>query len=609
MATSVRREAPVIPLEETEPSTLTRLYLGAIDRFGRHDAMLYEQRDKWHRLSHREVESRVERLAAGLSALGVSKGDRVAILSENRPEWAIADFAVLALGAADIPIYATLPSNQIAHILEDSGARIAFVSTREQLEKVEEVRDRLPDLEAVIAFDDPGVDGVVKIQEAMARGDRHIASGAFPGVRKLAAEVEPEDVATIIYTSGTTGHPKGVLLTHRNLTSNVCATAQHRVIELGPGMVALSFLPISHSFERLAGYYYWHVGATIAYVDAVDKLASALPAVRPHFAAAAPRVFEKIYSRVMGATGVRRAILTWAMKVGDATIEDVLAGHRSEPRGFREKLADRLVFATVRKRTGGRLKGFVSGSAPLAEEIARFFWIAGIPIYEGYGLTESSPVLTANKPGAVKLGTVGLPLPGTEVRIGPDGEVLARGPQIMKGYFRNPEATNEAIDADGWLHTGDIGEIDADGFLRITDRIKNIIVTAGGKNIAPAPLENAAAISRYVAQVVMIGDKRPFPSLLVVPDYDNLTVWARERGIADLDPVALARDPRVHELIEEETLGRLGGFARFEVPKKVAIVPTEFTIEAGEITPTLKIKRRVVEEHHRDLIEEIYAPG
>ncbi|HUE95574.1 MAG TPA: AMP-binding protein, partial [Longimicrobiaceae bacterium] len=291
----------------------------------------------------------------------------------------------------------------------------------------------------------------------------------------------------------------------------------------------------------------------------------------------------------------------------EAAVEDRITGRRTRPTGFSEKLADRLVFSKLRARTGGRVQGFVSGSAPLSADIAKFFWAAGLPVYEGYGLTETSPVLSANKPGKVRLGTVGPPIPGTEIRIAPDGEILARGPQIMHGYYKNPDATAETIDADGWLHTGDVGEIDQDGFLRITDRIKNIIVTAGGKNIAPAPMESAAAMSPYVAQVLMIGDKRPFPALLVVPDYENLKTWAVQNGIADTSPAALAGDPRVHELLEKETIGRLSGFARYELPKKIAVVPDEFTVVTGELTPSLKVKRQVVEANYQHLIEKIYG--
>jgi long-chain acyl-CoA synthetase len=372
-------------------------------------------------------------------------------------------------------------------------------------------------------------------------------------------------------------------------------------------MIGLSFLPLSHSFERTVDYYYWLTGVTIAYVDSMDRIAESMLEVRPHVMAAAPRVFEKIYSRVMGASGLKKTLVSWAKRVGEGAVEERLSGAQTEPRGLFEGIADRLVFSKLRARTGGRVQGFVSGSAPLSADIARFFWAAGLPVYEGYGLTETSPVLAANRPGAVRLGTVGHPIPGTEIRISPDGEILARGPQIMKGYFQNPAATGEVIDADGWFHTGDVGEIDSDGFLRITDRIKNLIVTAGGKKIAPAPIESAAAMSPYVSQVVMVGDKRPFPAMLVVPDFDNVSAWAKQEGIGDLSPSALGRHPRVIDLLSRDVLSRLTELARYEMPKKIAIVEKEFTVDSGELTPTFKIKRNVVEQNHRLAIESIYA--
>jgi long-chain acyl-CoA synthetase len=605
---SARTEAPLIPLEEPAADTIPKIFFHGIDRHNRADAMMEKVGGTWRTISHRQVEERVERLAAQLQALGVSHGDRVAILAENRPEWAIADFAVLGLGAADVPLYATLPANQVAYILKDSGAKAIFVSTREQLQKILQIRADLPDLQIVISFDDPGgAEDVLRLDEVMEAGARRIESGEFEGIRAISERVGREDLATLIYTSGTTGQPKGVMLTHFNIASNVAATKQHEVFEIGPGMIALSFLPLSHSFERAVDYFYWHSGTTIAYVDAVEKVGESMLEVRPHVMAAAPRVFEKIYGRVMGATGIKRKLVEWAKKVAEAAVADRLTGKKTGPSGLQEKLADKLVFSKLRERTGGRVQGFVSGSAPLSADVARFFWAAGLPVYEGYGLTETSPVLTANKPGRVKLGAVGPPIPGTEIRLGSGGEILARGPQVMKGYFNNPEATAESIDEEGWFHTGDVGEIDADGIVSITDRIKNIIVTAGGKNVAPAPIENAAAMSPYIAQVVMIGDRRPFTSLLVVPEYENLAGWAREQGITDTEPTSLARNPKVRELLQRDALSRLEGFARYEQPKKVAVIPREFTIDAGEMTPTLKIKRKVVETNYSDVIEELYA--
>lgn len=608
MVSISRSENALVPLHGVELDTLTKLYLDAIDRYDREDAMLYDDDGTWRPISHREVERRVEEVAAGLQTLGVERGERVALLSENRPEWAISDFAILALGAVGVPVYATLPGSQVVHILRDSQARWILVSTAEQLAKVLEIRPQLPDLEEIVLFDGASDASlrVLSLQEVQERGAGRIAEGAFAGVRALSAEIDREDLATLIYTSGTTGKPKGVMLTHYNLASNVAATRRHAVFDLRPGNVALSFLPLSHAFERMVDYYYWNSGASIAYVDAVDKVADGLLAVRPHVTAAAPRVFEKIYGRVLGVGGLQGRIVRWAKGVGEAAVERRLVGD-SRPHGWRERLAERLVFSKVRARTGGRIQGFVSGSAPLSPEIARFFWAAGLPIYEGYGLTETSPVLTANRPAGVKLGSVGTAIPGTELRIGAEGEVLARGPQVMRGYFHDPEESAVVIDGEGWFHTGDIGMLDEDGFLFITGRIKEIIVTAGGKNIAPSPIENTVLLSHFVSQVVMIGDKRPFPALLVVPEYPVLVQWARQHGITSTDPAALARDPRVHQLLERETLGRLGAFARYEQPKKIAVVPREFTIERGEVTPTAKVKRPVVERNFAELVEEIYA--
>ncbi len=608
MATTLPTDAPFVPLPSVEVDTIPKTFFAGLDRYGGHPAMLFKDGAGWQSLAGPDVSARVERIAAELYHLGIRPGDRVALLSENRPEWAMADFAVLGLGAADVPLYATLPPDQIAYILNDSAACAVFVSSRAQLAKILEVRDQTPALRTIIAFDDSGdAADVVTLSEVERLGGERIEAGLFPGLRALSTNVGPDDLATLIYTSGTTGDPKGVMLSHFNITSNIAASRQHDVFRVSPGFVALSFLPISHSYERVLDYFYWGSGVTIAYVDAVDKMADAMVEVRPHVLAAAPRVFEKIYARVMSASGFRAKLVAWAKEVGEASVDARLAGGQSGPVGIRQKLADRLVFSKLRAKTGGRIQAFASGSAPLSPDIARFFWAAGLPIYEGYGLTESSPILTGNRPGAVKLGSVGPPIPGTEVRIGPDGEILARGPQIMKGYFGKPEDTAGAVDSEGWLHTGDVGQLDADGFLWITDRIKNIIVTAGGKNVAPAPIENVAALSPFVSQVVMIGDRRRFPALLVVPDHAYTSERAKAIGVTDGGPEALARDPRVHEMIERDVLERLGRFASYERPKKVLLIPREFTVESGEITPTLKVKRRIVERNYQEAIERMYA--
>jgi long-chain acyl-CoA synthetase len=605
---SMQNHYTALPLPRVELDTIPRIFFRPIDHAPRPDAMLFRRDGEWRPTSHAEVLRQVEQLAAALAAMGVQRGDRVAILSENRPEWAVSDFAALGIGAVDVPIYATLPAAQVAYILNDCQAKVILVSTREQLAKVLEIRGEVPALQEVVCFEAPdGAEGVLHLATVLERGRQEMEAGRATPFREQAEAVGRDDLATLVYTSGTTGSPKGVMLTHFNLASNVAATEEHEVFRFQPGDIALSFLPLSHVFERMVDYYYWSAGVGIAYVDQMDRIAESLAEVRPHVVAAAPRVFEKIYAKVMGATGVKRKLVMWAKGVGEAAVEDRLAGRSTGPRGFQEKLADKLVFSKLRARTGGRVRGFVSGSAPLSADIARFFWAAGLPIYEGYGLTESSPVLSANRPAAVKLGTVGQPIPGTEIRIDAGGEILARGPQVMKGYWNQPEATAESIDGEGWLHTGDVGEIDDRGMLRITDRIKNLIVTAGGKNIAPQPIENEVAMSPYISQVVMLGDKRAFPTLLVVPDFDNLAPWAREQGIDTADREAVAADPRVRQLLEREALSRVQGFARYEQPKKIAVIPREFTIDSGELTPTMKVRRGAVESNYRDAIEELYG--
>ncbi|HEV2148096.1 MAG TPA: long-chain fatty acid--CoA ligase [Longimicrobiaceae bacterium] len=611
-ATPPESHSRVVALDPVERDTIPRIFLRAVDRYDRAEAVRHKEGGAWKSLDHREMEERVTRLAAALSAAGVQAGDRVAILSENRPEWAIVDYAVLGLGGVVVPIYATLPANQVAYILENCGARAIFASTPEQVAKVVEIRGGLPALEQVVAFDDPaGAPDVERFRDLLEAGRATMERGEVGSFREAALRVSRDDVATLIYTSGTTGDPKGVMLTHYNLASNVAAVLQHGFAAIfSRGTVALSFLPLSHVFERMVDYLYRDQGVCIAYAESMEKVADNLGEVRPNVAVSVPRLFDKIYTKVMGATGLRKRILLWASGVGERVVDERLAGR--EPSGalaLQYGLADRLVFSKLRERVGGRLGSFISGGAPLSAGVARFFHAAGLPVYEGYGLTETSPVIAANRPGHVRLGTVGQVVPGVEVRIGQDGEILTRGPHVMKGYWNNPEATAKAIDPDGWFHTGDVGELDADGFLRITDRLKDLIVTAGGKNVAPQPVENAAAMSPFVAQAVMVGDRRPYTVLLLVPDFENLGAWAGRNGIDAADRAALVRDPRVRELLEQDALGRLDAFARYEKPKKVAVLPDELTVDSGALTPTLKVKRRVVEERYRNEIEALYADG
>jgi long-chain acyl-CoA synthetase len=593
--------------------TLTQLYFGALDRFGRRPVAFRAKRDgQWLELSYQQLADRVQDLSLGLLELGVSPGDRVAILSENRPEWAVADYACLAARCTDVPIYPTLPAKHVEYALCDSGAVAMFVSTRHQLEKLTSIRPRVPGLRHVISFDN-GVNGadVLTLDQVMARG--RAARSRHPRWKDSALAATPDDLATLIYTSGTTGDAKGVMLTHGNITSNVttCCT----LFTFRDTDECLSFLPLSHIFERMFGHYsMFHAGVVINYAESVDTVAADMERWRPTLMASVPRLYEKIYARVLErvrtGSAVKKRLFFWAKDVGERWIDRRLNGESISPvLAAQRLLADRLVFAKMRERTGGRLRFFISGGAPLPPEIARFFHAAGMPILEGYGLTETSPVIAVNTFEHLRLGTVGRPIPGVEVKIAPDGEILTRGPHVMAGYYRKPEATAEALDAEGWFHTGDIGLLDPDGFLKITDRKKDLIVTAGGKNIAPQPIESLVKTSKFVSNAVMLGDRRRFPIMLVVPNESTLTAWAAGQNLKAENFEALLQLPEVQSKVDREVRTTLRDLASFEVPKRLLLLPRDFTVESGELTPTLKIKRRVVEQHHRVAIEGLYAQG
>jgi long-chain acyl-CoA synthetase len=564
---------------------------------------------RWTDLGYRDLAERVQDFSLGLRELGVRRGDRVAILSENRPEWAIADYACLAARAADVPIYPTLPARQAEYILRDSGAVAVVVSSAAQLGKLLSVRDRLPALAHVIALDAGATGpGVLTFDAVLARG--RAARERHPDWRTEALSAAPDDLATLIYTSGTTGDPKGVMLSHGNIASNVTTCVD--LFSFTAEDECLSFLPLSHIFERMFGHYcMFHAGVVITYAESVDTVPANMLEIRPHLMASVPRLYEKIYARVLDSvrtsSPLRKRLFAWGRRVGERWAELTIAG-QPVPAGLQlqRAVADRLVFAKLRKRTGGRIRFFISGGAPLSPDIARFFYAAGLPILEGYGLTETSPVMAVNTFQHHRLGSVGPAIPGVEIRIAADGEIVTRGPNVMCGYFNKPEATAEAIDEEGWFHTGDIGTIDADGFLSITDRKKDLIVTAGGKNIAPQPIENLAKSSKFVATAVMIGDRRPFPIMLVVPNESQVKGWAEHKGLPDGDLEQLLALPEVRQKIEREVRMTLRDLAQFEMPKKLLLLARDFTVEAGELTPTLKVRRRIVEERHRSAIEGLY---
>ena len=591
------------------PGTLNQLFFDAVAKYSRPDALQYKKDGAYRPISHQEVADRVRRAARGLSSLGVRRGDRVAILSENRPEWAIADFACLTAGLTDVPIYPTVPADQIAYILKDSGAVAIFVSNSAQAEKIRAIRSQVPSLKTVIGFDEvPGLTNlsIAQLEQMGIPGENKESIAVY---REDALRVKPDDLATLIYTSGTTGEPKGVMLSHDNIFSNV--EAARRAVPFEGRDTALSFLPLSHIFERMAGHYMmFATGTSIAYAESMDTVPVNLQEVKPTLVLSVPRLYEKMYARVLetALTGgfVKKKIFFWARAVAERWANEKLAG--KEPGGLlgvQYSIAQKLVFSKLQARTGGRLRYFVSGGAPLSPEINKFFYAAGLVILEGYGLTETSPVIAVNTPENFRIGTVGKPIDGVEVKIASDGEILTRGPHVMKGYYNKPDATREAIDPDGWFHTGDIGEL-SDGFLAITDRKKDIIVTAGGKNIAPQPLENKVKTNKYVAQAVMIGDKRKFPSMLIVPNFDQLEKWAMKRNIIWTDRAQLLRMPTIQAKIEKEVGKELEGAAHYEMPKKIGLLEHDFSIESGELTPTQKVKRRTIDKHYKALIDSLY---
>jgi long-chain acyl-CoA synthetase len=589
------------------PGTLNTLFFDAIAQYDRPQAMRYKHNGAYTPISHQEIERRVRHVALGMAAAGAKPGDRIAILSENRPEWAISDYACLTSGVTDVPLYPSLPADQLPYLLNDAGAVAIFVSTAAQAAKIAEIRSHLPALKTVCAFDGkfPGVD--CTFAELESRGASADSASATAEYRTRAMAVKPDDLATIIYTSGTTGEPKGVMLTHGNIASNVAAARQLLPMQ---EEVTLSFLPLSHIFGRMADYLMFSVGAEICYAESIDKLLQNFGEVHPTFVFSVPRIYEKVYAgaienaRKSGALKYR--LFQWARRVGDRAASERLAGR--QPTGalaLQNAIAQRLVFSKLRARMGGRMRIFVSGGAPLASEIAKFFYAADLVVLEGYGLTETSPVISVNTPDHNRIGTVGMPISDIEVKIAADGEICVRGPGIMRGYYNKPDATREAIDADGFFHTGDIGEL-RDGYLVITDRKKDLIKTAGGKAIAPQPIENLVRQNRYVSQAVMIGDRRKFVALLIVPNFEQLEGWAKHKGIAFANHAQLIANPEVKAKMEREVLDHLQGLATFETPKKIALIEHDFTIEGGELTPTLKVRRRVVDTKYKAVIDALY---
>ena len=589
-----------VPAEVPE-GTLTRLFVETVDQLRSHDAYMAPGPEGPVRYSYGDVEDAVRRGSAALRELGLKRGDRAAILSENRIEWPLADFSCLTAGVIDVPIYSTLTPHQVRYIVEDSQASLVFVSDRAQLEKAREaLQDVGRDVHLVVFDSEVDEPGILAWGDFLALGDGEDVEG----FRRSALEAEPGDVATLIYTSGTTGDPKGVMLTHGNLSSNVWAARQ--VLPVGPSDASLSFLPLSHVLQRMVDYLFFSSGCVTSHCS-IDAVSQELRRVRPTAVVSVPRLYEKVYQRVTGGAGIKGRLARWAASVGAEWLAKQEAGEVvSGSLSLRYRLADRLVFRKIRAGIGGRLRYFVSGGAPLSPDINRFFHAAGVRILEGYGLTETSPVTNVNTLDHWRIGTVGRPVPGTEIRIAEDGEILIRGPQVMKGYYGLPEKTAEVLAPDGWFATGDIGEISEDGFLRITDRKKDLIKTSGGKYVAPQPIENRLKKNPFIDQAVVVGEARKFCSVLVVPAFDHLVDWARGQKKTVFDVRTLLEDETVQKVLMDQVFSELTDLARFEMPKKIGLLSSAFTVEDGTLTPTQKVKRKEVLRLYVDFIDGFY---
>ncbi|MBL7047276.1 MAG: long-chain fatty acid--CoA ligase [Candidatus Marinimicrobia bacterium] len=595
-----------------EISTIAELFLKSVDNLPDHPAYFDKVDGEWVKTTYGEAGKIVENLAFGLASLGVKSSDKVAILSGNQSRWVLSDYAITGLGAATVTVYPTLISSQIKYIIENSDSKLIFVEDEEQTAKVMEFIDDLTELKTVVVMNDQTPDDkrLIGFSDLIKTGSDFKSKAGFT-FKERALAVKPDDLLTLIYTSGTTGDPKGVMLSHKNLVSNI--VNGRKAIKIDDTDVFLSFLPLSHSFERMVGHLTaFSANSKVYFAESIDTVADNMREVHPTVVVAVPRFFEKVHGKVIDKVSndpaIRQKIFHWALGVGRKSAQYLTRG--SKPTGFlglKFGIADKLVFSKLKERVGGKLRFFVSGGAPLSKEIGEFFASANIPILEGYGLTETSPVITCNRTELYKFGTVGCTIDGVEVKIAEDGEILCKGDNVMLGYYKNPEATTKTIDNDGWFHTGDVGHLDDENYLVITDRIKNLIVTSGGKNIAPAQLENALVLSKYIEQCLAIGDQRNFVSALIVPAQENLTTWAETQGIPSEDYKTLLAHPQVTALFEAEVEKSMEGFARYETIKKFALLPDLWTISGSEITPSLKVKRKVVMEKYADQVEGIYS--
>jgi long-chain acyl-CoA synthetase len=590
--------------------TINDLFIQAVERTKKPAALMYKKECKYHAVSSLELYEKVKQATAGLVQLGINKGDRIGLLSENRPEWAISDLAILAVGAINVPIYPSLPSTQLEYILNDAGVRALIVSNAQQLEKVLPVLGQIPTLSILIVLEGASRSDarILEFQTLLNLGQSALEADRFL-YEDSCEQVKGEDLASIIYTSGTTGTPKGVMLSHSNIVSNVLACAD--VFRIDDTDIALSFLPLCHIFERTVDYLMIYCGATIAYAETAETVPQNMLEVRPTIVASVPRLFEKMYARIMEAidksSSNKKNLTRWALRVGKKQSQLILA-NRPIPAGLKlsHRLASLLVFSKLQAKLGGRLRYFISGGAPLDKNLAEFFHGVGVLILEGYGLTETSPVIAVNRIESFKFGTVGKPIPNVEVKISDDGEILTRSSSVMIGYYGRQQDTADAIQG-GWFHTGDIGHLDQDGFLQITDRKKDLIVTASGKNVAPQKIEGFLKTSPFFLNAIAIGDRRAYLSALVIPVPDKIITYAKERNLYFNNYSELVSSPLIRDFLMEQINLLTRDLAPFEQVKKIVVLENDFTIESGELTPTMKVRRRAIESKYKVLIDKMYA--
>jgi long-chain acyl-CoA synthetase len=587
-------------------ATLNDIFFAAVDR-DLDRLMLHRQSGQWLPISSREFGQRVRRTARALDGWGIKAGDRVAILSENRPEWPVADMATLLLQAVTVPLYTTLTPEQTAFVLNDAGCRVIFLSSDQQLHKVLSILPQTA-IERIVVMDELEFTGDISACADKCVGMHRIMGegpdALGPELESRARSTRPDDLATIVYTSGTTGTSKGAMLTHGNIASNLQCSLLG--FDMHSGLVSISFLPLCHITARHVDFSMIYHGVTLAYCPFIEQLPQALQEVRPQVFVAVPRVYEKIYAQALhkAAGFPKRAIFNWALSVGRRHQPEILAGKTPTSRAW--QLANQLVFSKIREGMGGKVETFISGGAPLGRELAEWYATVGIRIHEGYGLTETSPVIAVNTPAHHRIGTVGKILPNLEVQIAEDGEIIVRGPSIFKGYWHRAEETKAAL-SDGWFKTGDIGNIDADGYLSVTDRKKDLIKTSGGKFIAPQPIENSLKLNSLVGVPAILGDKRKFAFVIISPNFPALEAWAKANQVPFSSRQDLVANPRVQSLYEGIVDGVNRNLARFEKLKRVLLVADEFSLDNGALTPTLKLRRPVIEDRYRKRIDELYA--